>query len=415
MDISKKLKILSDAAKYDASCSSSGSNRQNIPGGIGNAQDSGICHSWSDDGRCISLLKILMTNVCIYDCVYCINRTSNDIPRACFTVDEVVDLTINFYKRNYIEGLFLSSGIIKSPDYTMEMLISVVKKLRTIEKYNGYIHLKLIPGASDKLIHQAGLYADRVSVNIELPSDKSLRLLTNKTKSDIITPMNDIGNSIIQNRDERKRFRNAPVFSPAGQSTQLIVGASPENDLHIINLTGNLYKKFALKRVYYSAFIPTSNDNRLPTLSTPPLKREHRLYQADWLMRYYKFEADEILESSNPFLDEAVDPKAGWALRHINLFPVEINSADYEILLRVPGIGVRSALRIVKGRKKAFLGFDNLKKIGVVLKRAKYFITCKGKMMERFELDEMMIREAMKSGNNQKKKVRFEQLKFFNS
>ena len=384
MDLEQKLAILSDSAKYDASCASSGSSRENYNGGIGNSVKAGVCHSWSDDGRCISLLKILFTNYCIYDCAYCINRRSNDIKRSAFTVDDVVTLTINFYQRNYIEGLFLSSGVIKSPDFTMESLLLIVKKLRTEHSFNGYIHLKVIPGSSEVLIREAGFYVDRLSVNIELPSEDGLKLLApEKKKNDILTPMNMIGNNIsqalIENKEKKSRHKKTK-FSPAGQSTQLIIGATPDSDFKIMKLSSSLYKKFSLKRVYYSAYIPvTQNDSRLPAILKPPLKRENRLYQADWLLRFYKFTVDEIIDEENPFFDDNFDPKVTWALRNLHLFPIEINKADYNTLLRIPGVGIRSARRIVSSRKYANLRYEDLKKIGVVLKRAKYFITFNGK------------------------------------
>jgi putative DNA modification/repair radical SAM protein len=404
MDIDQKLAILSDSAKYDASCASSGSSRENSAGGIGTAAKAGVCHSWSDDGRCISLLKILFTNYCIYDCAYCINRRSNDIKRSAFTVDDVVNLTINFYKRNYIEGLFLSSGIIKNPDFTMENLLLIVKRLRIEENFNGYIHLKVIPGASSILIKEAGYYADRLSVNIELPSENSLSLLApEKKKNEILTPMSMINKGINENLLENKSLkRNAKKtkFSPAGQSTQLIVGASPDTDFTIMKLSSSLYNKFSLKRVYYSAYVPvTQNDSRLPAISKPPLKRENRLYQADWLLRFYKFTVDEIIDEEHPFFDDNFDPKITWALRNLHLFPVEINKADYNTLLRIPGVGVRSAQRIVSSRKYASLTHENLKKIGVVLKRAKYFITCNGKYFVKKTLDGNSIKFNLLTDN----------------
>lgn len=400
MDIMEKIKILSGAAKYDVSCSSSGSKRKNNPGGIGNAEAAGICHSWAEDGRCISLLKILYTNYCIYDCSYCLNRKSNDVPRAAFTVDEIVNLTVNFYRRNYIEGLFLSSGVIKSPDHTMEELYLIAKKLRVDHNFNGYIHLKIIPGASQELVRRAGLYADRISVNIELPSEESLvQLAPDKKKSDIIKPMSFITNGIEENKHEKRFIKSAPTFAPAGQSTQMIVGATKESDKHIITLAENMYKKFSMKRVYYSAYVPTTTDKRLPNLKEPPLIRENRLYQADWLMRFYGFKADEILDEKNPFLEEELDPKTAWALRNMHFFPVDINRADYETLLRVPGIGVRSAQRIIIARRSKNLDFENLKKIGVVIKRAKYFVTSMGKYLERVPLN----MEIIKSGLIEKK------------
>lgn len=398
MDIFEKLKILSDAAKYDVSCSSSGSDRTNTNTGIGNASISGICHSWGEDGRCISLLKVLMTNICIYDCSYCINRKSNDIKRAAFTVDELVGLTINFYKRNYIEGLFLSSGVIKNPDFTMEMIYNIVKKLRIEHNFNGYIHAKAIPGASKELIRKTGLYVDRMSINIELPSEESLKILApQKTKESIIKPMKYIGEERNYTITEKKKNKKTPDFVPAGHTTQLIIGASPESDYNILKLTENMYKKLELKRVYYSAYNPVNSDKNLPALLNykVPLLREHRLYQADWLLRFYKFNADEILDENEPFLDENFDPKTTWALRNLKFFPVEINRADYEMILRVPGIGVKSALRILSARKSAFLNFESLKKIGVILKRAKYFITCNGVMYEKIKLEKEYIQEKL--------------------
>jgi putative DNA modification/repair radical SAM protein len=395
MDTNQKLEILSDAAKYDVSCASSGSSRSNVNGGIGNAASCGICHSWADDGRCISLLKILLTNYCIYDCAYCINRRSNDIKRALFTINEVVDLTINFYKRNYIEGLFLSSGVVKSADFTMEMLLHVVKKLRKEYLFNGYIHMKAIPGANKDLIREAGFYVDRMSVNIELPSEESLkRLAPDKNKDDILTPMKLIRKNIFENKEERKKTKKLASFVPAGQSTQLIIGATPDSDFKIMKLTNSLYNSYKLKRVYFSAYVPiTDKDNRLPALANPPLKRENRLYQADWLLRFYQFDVDEIIDEKNPNFDENFDPKLTWALRNLHYFPIEINKAEYHKLLRIPGVGVRSAQRIVTSRKFANLRFEDLKKIGVVLKRARYFITCNGKFMETNKnLDENSIK-----------------------
>jgi putative DNA modification/repair radical SAM protein len=380
MDRLKKLEILADAAKYDVSCSSSGSNRKNKKNGIGNASSSGICHSWAADGRCISLLKILLTNHCIYDCKYCVNRVSNDLPRAIFTPQEIVDITINFYKRNYIEGLFLSSAVVKSPNYTMELILEVVRLLREKENFNGYIHTKTIPGADDILVDRVGRYVDRMSVNIELPSENGLKLLApKKTKTDILKPMNFINSNIIQTKEEKKKYRSTPNFVPAGQTTQMIVGATDDNDLNILRLSEGLYKSYNLKRVYYSAFIPVSQDPKLPLINSPPLVRENRMYQADWLLRFYNFNAKELLDEKNPNFDLQLDPKCDWALRNIYLFPVEINKADYNTLLRVPGIGVRSAKRILGARKFTNLDFFDLKKLGIVLKRAQYFITCNGK------------------------------------
>ncbi|HOJ65094.1 MAG TPA: putative DNA modification/repair radical SAM protein [Spirochaetota bacterium] len=398
MNLEEKLKILSAAAKYDVSCSSSGSSRLNKENGLGNAKACGICHSFTDDGRCISLLKILFTNYCIYDCAYCINRKSNDIPRASFTVEEVVDLTINFYRRNYIEGLFLSSGIIKNPDYTMEKLFSVVKKLREENNFNGYIHLKAIPGASEFLLKMVGYYVDRLSVNIEIPSEENLKLLApDKNKENIFKPIEFIGENIFLDKVEHKNFKKKDKkFVPAGQSTQLIVGASPESDYKILKLTDYLYKHKNMKRVYYSAFIPVNEyDKRLPVINKPPLKRENRLYQADWLLRFYKFNVEDIISEKNPFLDEDIDPKLCFALRNLHLFPVEINKASYEMLLRVPGIGIKSAQRIIAARKYRSLKFEDLKKIGVVLKRAKFFITCDGKAIEKKDLDGISIKNKI--------------------
>lgn len=380
MELNEKLRILSDAAKYDVSCSSSGSNRKNTKNGLGNAHTSGICHSFTQDGRCVSLLKILLTNYCIYDCLYCVNRISNDIERAFFTPEEVIDLTLNFYKRNYIEGLFLSSAVITNANYTMELLIKVVKSLRTEHNFNGYIHLKAIPGADDLLIKEAGLYADRLSVNMELPSATSLKLLApQKNKESILKPMSLINEGIAINKEYKKKFKSTPSFVPGGQSTQLIVGATMDSDLNILKLSEGLYNKYSLKRVYYSAYVPINTHSVLPNIKTPPLTREHRLYQGDWLLRYYGFKADELLNEKTPNFHEYFDPKTLYALNNIDKFPIEINTASYESLLRVPGIGVRSAKRIVITRKVHFLNFQDIKSLGVVLKRAQYFITCKGK------------------------------------
>jgi len=395
VDVMRKLEILSNSAKYDASCSSSGSNRKNTADGIGNASASGICHSWSQDGRCISLLKILYTNKCIYDCKYCINRASNELERTSFTTSEVVDLTMNFYRRNYIEGLFLSSGVERNPDYTMENLVRILKDLRLIHKFNGYIHVKAIPGADPKFIYEAGLYADRMSVNIELPSEKSLKLLApQKNKADILKPMGLIKHSILESIEYKKKGFKAPKFTPGGQSTQIMVGATNESDLRVISLTEGLYNTFGLKRVYYSAYVPVVANVNLPAIqTTPPLLKEHRMYQADWLLRYYGFKAKELLDERNPNFDVDLDPKAFWALNNLDKFPVEVNNAPYEVLLRVPGIGVTSALRIVRARRLCNLSYDNLKKIGIVLKRARYFLTCSGK----FYGDKAMERERLKN------------------
>jgi putative DNA modification/repair radical SAM protein len=374
----EKLKLLASAAKYDVSCASSGSNRNNTSKGIGNAAPWGICHSFTEDGRCVSLLKIMMTNNCMYDCAYCINRQSNDVKRKSLSVKELTELTISFYRRNYIEGLFLSSGVIKSPDYTMILMTRVAKELRTLHHYNGYIHLKSIPGASPEIVREAGLYADRLSVNIEIPSESNLKMLApEKDFASIFAPMNSINQGILANKEDRIRFRSAGKFVPAGQSTQLIVGASPDTDNQILNLSSHLYQYQKLKRVYYSGYIPiNTNDSRLPALIKPPLVRENRLYQSDWLMRFYSFNVDEIVNENHPNLDLEIDPKLSYALRNPWLFPVDINKADYETILRVPGIGLKSAKLIVASRRFGRINSGQLKKMGVVLKRARYFITC---------------------------------------
>ena len=373
-----KLKILAESAKYDVSCASSGTSRSHKKGQIGSAEGWGICHSFAEDGRCISLLKIMLTNNCIYDCAYCINRRSNDLPRATFSVTELVNLTIEFYRRNYIEGLFLSSGVVRNPDYTMERLVKVVKDLRQVYRFNGYIHLKSSPGASQELVNEAGLYADRMSVNIEIPNEQSLQLLApEKDFQSVFTPMRYIQQGMLQSAEERKKYRHAPHFVPAGQSTQMIVGATSDSDKDILHLTSALYKRPSMKRVYYSGFVPVNGyDNRLPALKQPPLVRENRLYQADWLLRFYNFKVDEIVDDSYPDLDLEIDPKLAWALRHPEAFPVDINRADYEMLLRVPGLGVKSAKMILTARRYSRLGTSHLKQIGVVLKKAQYFITC---------------------------------------
>ena len=384
ISVMEKLNILSDAAKYDVACTSSGVDRQNDGTGMGNCAKAGICHSFSADGRCISLLKILFTNECIYDCKYCINRSSNDVKRASFTPDEVCELTIEFYRRNYIEGLFLSSGVWKSPNFTMEMLYQTIYKLRTVYRFQGYIHVKTIPGASPELVQKVGFLADRMSINLELPTAEGLKKLApHKNRKNILTPMRMVQNGMAENKQEIVAYRNAPRFVPAGQSTQMIIGATPENDYQILNVAEALYKNFELKRVFYSAFIHVNEDSNLParTDAGPPLLREHRLYQADWLLRFYGFEANELLSEKNPNFNVLLDPKCNWALEHLEIFPVEVNRADYYTLLRVPGIGYKSASRIVKARRMGILDFSDLKKMGVVLKRALYFITCNGKMM----------------------------------
>ncbi|KQS41181.1 putative DNA modification/repair radical SAM protein [Pedobacter sp. Leaf194] len=376
--IREKLNILADAAKYDVSCSSSGGTRKNDNKGLGDSHSSGICHTYTEDGRCVSLLKILLTNHCIYDCLFCVSRKSNDVKRAAFTVDEVVELTMNFYRRNYIEGLFLSSGIFKNADFTMERLLLVCKKLRLEQKYNGYIHLKTIPGASDELIKEAGLYADRMSINLEMPTEAGLKLLApEKSHQDVIKPLAFVQQNITQFAADKKLIKHVPKFVPAGQSTQMVIGATPESDKDIMYTANAFYKNFSLKRVYYSGYVPISNDSRMPVLGTqPPLLRENRLYQTDWLMRFYGFKVQEILNDANPNLDVDIDPKLSWAIRNMQHFPVDINKADYKMILRIPGIGVMSAQKIVQARKFGKLRIDQLKKIGVAYNRAKHFITC---------------------------------------
>ncbi|OJV87501.1 MAG: putative DNA modification/repair radical SAM protein [Bacteroidia bacterium 44-10] len=375
----EKLKILADAAKYDVSCASSGTSRSNVKGGIGTATGWGICHSFTPDGRCISLFKILLTNHCIYDCAYCGNRRSNDVKRAAFTAEELAELTIEFYRRNYIEGLFLSSGVMRNPDYTMERMVRVVKLLREVHRFNGYIHMKTIPGASSELVAQAGVLVDRMSVNLEIPSEQNLKLLApEKDYPSVFAPMRFIQQGMLESAEDRKKFRSAPKFVPAGQSTQVIIGATPDNDKQILSLASALYKRPSFKRVYYSGYIPVnSGDSRLPALAKPPLVRENRLYQADWLMRFYEFKATELVDDSHPDLDLDIDPKMGWALRHPEFFPVDVNTAPYEMILRVPGIGVKSAKLIVTSRRYGRLNSEQLKKIGVVMKRAQYFIACR--------------------------------------
>lgn len=417
--INEKLSILSDAAKYDVACTSSGVDRKGNGRDMGNAVSGGICHSFSSDGRCISLLKILFTNECIYDCKYCINRCSNDVKRASFTPEEVCELTMQFYRRNYIEGLFLSSGILKSPDYTMELIYKTIYKLRYECGFNGYIHVKAIPGADSSIIHKTGLIADRMSVNMELPTAEGLRnLAPNKHRNNILKPMRQISEGIIESKNELTIYRNAPKFVPAGQSTQMIVGATPESDYQIMTIAEALYNRYDLKRVFYSAFVHVNDDKDLPVLAGgPPLLREHRLYQADFLLRFYGFKTDELLSESRPNFNVLLDPKCNWALGHLEMFPVEINRADYNTLLRIPGIGVKSAKRIVAARRSANLDFDSLKKIGVVLKRALYFITCNGKMMYNTKIDEDYITRNIVSEKDRypfdKDTVTFKQLSLF--
>ena len=389
MELLDKLNILADAAKYDAACTSSGLDRSGRPGTIGSTTLAGCCHSFSADGRCISLLKVLQTNFCVYDCQYCVNRRSNDVPRAAFTPEELCELTMGFYRRNYIEGLFLSSAVIRDPDYTTELMIKTLRILREERRFGGYIHAKAIPGADPGLTYELGLLADRLSVNIELPSSASLALLApDKKKEAILTPMGQISEGIAASRQELAVYRHAPRFAPAGQSTQMIVGATPESDRHILTLTQALYDRYQLKRVFYSAYMPVSPLVPVPEDYRPPLLREHRLYQADWLLRYYHFRAEEILDEAQPDLDPRMDPKCCWALRHLEFFPVEVNRADYEALLRVPGLGVRSARRILRARRVGPLSFEGLKRLGVVLKRAQYFLTCSGRMMTGLRVSE---------------------------
>ena len=399
--IREKLQILATAARYDVSCASSGSKREAERGGLGNATGMGICHSYTPDGRCVSLLKILLTNHCIFDCAYCISRRSNDIKRAAFTVDEVVDLTIGFYRRNYIEGLFLSSGIFGDADTTMERLVRIGERLRTEHKFGGYIHLKAIPGASDELIHEAGLYADRLSVNLEMPSEMSLKKVApEKSFADAYQPMNYLKESIDDHRSQSTalvKSKHLPSFVPAGQSTQMVIGASPETDQDILSLATDLYDQQSLKRVYYSGYVPISDDDRLPTLAAPPLRRENRLYQADWLMRFYGFDAKEIVDDNNPMLDPDVDPKLAYALRNPHLFPVDINTAPLEMILRVPGIGVKSAHKIVNTRRFRPIRREHLKKIGIVWKRAQYFLITADRDFRQLGFDPTIIRRRVLS------------------
>lgn len=391
--IMDKLTILTDAAKYDVACTSSGVDRKGNGRDMGNCVSAGICHSFSSDGRCISLLKVLMSNECVYDCKYCVNRKSNDVPRATFTPDEICELTMNFYRRNYIEGLFLSSGIVNNPTYTMELIYQTLYKLRNIYRFRGYVHVKGIPGADPIVLQQTGYLADRMSVNLELPTAQSLEALApNKHRSNILKPMRQIQNGIAQGKQELTLYKSAPSFVPAGQSTQMIIGATPESDYQIMSVAEGLYDKFGLKRVFYSAYVGINEDKALPSVrEASPLLREHRLYQADWLLRYYSFRVSELLNEKHQNFNILLDPKCDWALQHLEQFPVEINRADYQILLRVPGIGVKSAQRICKARRTGALDFDSLKKMGVVLKRALYFITCSGKMMYNTKIEENYI------------------------
>jgi len=407
--VMEKLTILADAAKYDVSCSSSGSKRENKNKGIGDAKGYGICHAYTEDGRCVSLLKILLTNHCIFDCAYCVSRKSNDVKRAAFTVQEVVDLTIGFYRRNYIEGLFLSSGIFDNPDYTMERLVRIAKKLRLEENFNGYIHLKAIPGASDELLKEAGMYADRLSVNVEMPTEQSLKLLApDKNHKDVIKPMEYLKNEIVGYKEEKKRNYKAPIFAPAGQSTQMVIGATKESDLEILGMADYFYQKMNMKRVYYSGYVPISYDSRLPVIGTPvPIIRENRLYQADWLVRFYGFNVNEIVGFNQPNLDLDIDPKLGWALRNLNQFPVDVNTADLELIKRIPGIGYLSAKKIVAARQFKKLFPDDLKKLGIAYTRAKYFLAFATPFQLQKDLTSIQIKDQILNLQNSKYKNDF--------
>ncbi|MDT0645374.1 putative DNA modification/repair radical SAM protein [Zunongwangia sp. F260] len=416
--IKEKLSILADAAKYDVSCSSSGSNRKNRGKGLGDSSGMGICHSYTEDGRCVSLLKILLTNHCIFDCAYCVTRKSNDIKRAAFKVQEVVDLTINFYRRNYIEGLFLSSGIFKDADYTMERLILVAKKLRLEENFNGYIHLKSIPGASDELMQEAGLYADRLSVNIEIPTVSGLKLLApDKKHEDFMKPMRKVKNEITKNREESNILKSTPKYAPAGQSTQMIVGATGETDRDIMYTATYFYKKYEMKRVYYSGYVPVTSDPRLPALtSAVPMLRENRLYQTDWLLRFYGFDIRELLNEEHKNLDTDIDPKLSWALRNMHLFPVDINKAEKQLLARVPGIGLKSVHKIINARKHRCLNWEHLKNIGIAFNRAKFFIICNSHGWETKDLSSEKIKSLiLKTSSSKFKKNYSPQLSIFDS
>jgi putative DNA modification/repair radical SAM protein len=415
--IREKLNILADAAKYDVSCSSSGSSRKNTDKGIGDSSN-GICHTYTEDGRCVSLLKILLTNHCIFDCAFCVSRKSNDVKRAAFTVEEVVELTMSFYRRNYIEGLFLSSGIFKNADFTMERLVRIAKKLRLEERFNGYIHLKTIPGASEELLTEAGLYADRMSINLEMPTEAGLKLLApDKSHNDVKKPLGFIKDTIVQYKDEKKTglIKSIPKFVPAGQSTQMVIGATPETDMEIMYSANEYYKNYNLKRVYYSGYIPISYDERMPIIgSQPPLLRENRLYQTDWLMRFYGFEVQELLNPANPLLDTDIDPKLSWALRNMDQFPIDINTADYRMILRVPGIGVRSAQKIVQARRFGKLRSDQLQKIGISYNRAKHFIRCADSVFQLDSPEALHVRNLILSESNSKYlKVAQNQLSLF--
>lgn len=414
--IREKLSILADAAKYDVSCASSGSDRKNTKGGIGDTGN-GICHSYTEDGRCVSLLKILLTNFCIYDCQFCVSRKSNDIKRAAFTVDEVVELTMNFYRRNYIEGLFLSSGIFKNADYTMERMLSIVKKLRLEQKFNGYIHLKTIPGASEELVTEAGLYADRMSINLEMPTEAGLKMVApEKSHEEVKKELGVVRNKAIEYNSERKIIKSVPKFVPAGQSTQMVIGATPERDKDILLTADKFYKDFSLKRVYYSGYIPINNDaEMLPSIGTqPPVIRENRLYQTDWLMRFYGFSVHEIVNDEHPDLELDIDPKLSWALRNPQSFPVDVNIADYKLILRVPGIGVRSAQKIVAARKFGKLHIHQLKKMGIAYNRAQHFIRCADTPFSLQEKDALHIKRIiLEQGNSKWTKQPTAQLSLF--
>ena len=417
MDLMDKLTILADAAKYDAACTSSGAKRGSRKGYIGNTSSAvaGCCHTFSADGRCVTLLKVLMTNCCVYDCQYCVNRCSNDTRRAVFTPEELAELTIQFYRRNYIEGLFLSSGVLRSPDYTMERMIRCLELLRGPCRFNGYIHAKAIPGSSPELVERLGLLADRLSVNIELPSERGLQTLApNKTRQSILRPMGQIRDRSEESREALVKYRHAPKFAPAGQSTQMIVGATADTDRHILHLTQGLYRKYRLKRVFFSAYVPVVENSLLPSLDTkPPLLREHRLYQADWLLRFYGFQAVELLDDDNPNFNPLVDPKCNWALRHPEFFPVEVNRAPYETLLRVPGIGVTSARRILYARRGGTLYHEDLRKLGVVMKRAQYFITCKGKIIDNLHFSQDSVLRGLIAAEGRLPAPEMEQLSLF--
>nr|WP_297916073.1 putative DNA modification/repair radical SAM protein [uncultured Allomuricauda sp.] len=415
--IQEKLNILADAAKYDVSCASSGSNRKNTNKGLGNASKMGICHSYTEDGRCISLLKILLTNYCIFDCAYCVTRKSNDVKRAAFKIQEVVDLTINFYRRNYIEGLFLSSGIFKNPDYTMERLIAVAKKLREEEGFNGYIHLKSIPGASDELMYEAGLYADRLSVNIEVPTVSGLRLLApDKKHEDFTKPMLKVKNELVRYQNERKVLKSTPKYAPAGQSTQMIVGATNETDKDVMYSATFYYTQYDMKRVYYSGYVPVADDERLPSLgSQVPMLRENRLYQTDWLLRFYGFSVNELLNHEHPNLEMDIDPKLAWALRNLHYFPMDVNKVDKRLLARIPGLGMQSVSKIIKARQFRKLNWEHLKRIGVSLNRARYFIICDSKNWEKRDLDAERIKGLILQNSQGKFRKQYnQQLALFN-